>query len=851
MVLETMEEGEPKTRGYSLRTRSSVTASKENIQTPKPDIKTKKKAATGAVAQRALKNKNIYVSNTSTRKTRAQLKYDSDKEEKEYKEGQAKAKTKPVTIGSAMNKQSDITVKEAVESKEENIEPKATEGQSNELLTEDCQGFTSPSAKKEERELEKTLKAKDKQIKDVQFEDDTVATEGSSLPVPNQSVSESISSPEKCETPAECGPGAAGAAPAAPEAQTEKDEPGPPARSSDAKTSFWNLPPEEQILIVRRKLERIIHKKETNQTKAVDLLKIIERMEMTEVLMDSTKIDLTLEALKFILKDKEVVDRTDQLLLKLKKLKKQEKKTVNDMKWRQPSTNTEKADKVTVSSTSNLLQWMDKFIESDKDKTKSKLESIDKKLDSLKTGVKTLNPVTTGDDKNNCNNKETKQNSQNYDFVESNKDESYIQENTKVLEDCSKIETLLKSVNELSEDDEKVLFYLKDISYQQQQLNKDIWKKTVLRETLKKLKGSSNKQIRKLARKMLKRFSYEKEPGSDLNDIEKKMKEINIKPKKENVSGKSDVQEKVQDKVQDEVQDLIKRVESVSLKQNKQYDTSSKLFTPLIPDSSSTFGNSHPKSDDFRLKRLELENNIHRMKVKLDDYKPGKKYAEDELLRMLHDLNKAPVTLELLESTKIGMTVNNFRKIVDDKVLASFGRDIIRKWKKLIPASEHSNGKLVPVKDDPPPEPEPSIEDKEKQEKENSEKIRAHCRSLLISALSSGASQVKVDVARLGADIEEAIFQRFRETQTTKYRSQVTSRQFNIRSNPSLCENLLMGNISADEVAVMSHEDMASEDIKRTREEVRRAGLDSEPSSHQGDCTCRLCLPPWVIQSSR
>ena len=107
-----------------------------------------------------------------------------------------------------------------------------------------------------------------------------------------------------------------------------------------------------------------------------------------------------------------------------------------------------------------------------------------------------------------------------------------------------------------------------------------------------------------------------------------------------------------------------------------------------------------------------------------------------------------------------------------------------------------------------------------------------------------------MDVARLGADIEEAIFQRFRET-TTKYRSQVTSRQFNIRSNPSLCENLLMGNISAEEVAVMSHEDMASEDIKRTREEVRRAGLDSEPSSHQGDCTCRLCLPPWVIQSSR
>merc|ERR1719367_2479756 len=190
--------------------------------------------------------------------------------------------------------------------------------------------------------------------------------------------------------------------------------------------------------------------------------------------------------------------------------------------------------------------------------------------------------------------------------------------------------------------------------------------------------------------------------------------------------------------------------------------------------------------------------------MKLDDHKPDE-CAKADLLKFLNDLKKAPMTLELLESTKIGLSVNNFRKSVDDTELASIGKDIIRKWKALVPA------KTEPV---------------------------------------APVTSAEVNVERLGAAIEEAIFERFKET-SVKYRSQVASRQFNIRSNLSLCENLVVGNISPDEVAVMSHEDMASEDIKRTREELRRKGFDCVPSSHQaGDkfCTCRICVPPWLMQ---
>ena len=78
---------------------------------------------------------------------------------------------------------------------------------------------------------------------------------------------------------------------------------------------------------------------------------------------------------------------------------------------------------------------------------------------------------------------------------------------------------------------------------------------------------------------------------------------------------------------------------------------------------------------------------------------------------------------------------------------------------------------------------------------------------------------------------------------------QVTSRQFNIRTNLSLQENLLLGNLSSDEAAVMTHEDMATPDLKQMRADLRQKGFDCLPKSHvAGDkfCTCRLCLPPWI-----
>merc|ERR1719232_690546 len=103
-------------------------------------------------------------------------------------------------------------------------------------------------------------------------------------------------------------------------------------------------------------------------------------------------------------------------------------------------------------------------------------------------------------------------------------------------EDIPKLKKLIHSINKLSVDDENVFFYLKDISYMK--INKDICKKTDLKATLKKLKGSSHEKTQKLSRKLLHQINNENKPEADIADLEKSMKDIRIKNKDEKFDSK-------------------------------------------------------------------------------------------------------------------------------------------------------------------------------------------------------------------------------------------------------------------------------------------------------------------------
>ncbi|CAI9739787.1 transcription elongation factor S-II-like [Octopus vulgaris] len=63
--------------------------------------------------------------------------------------------------------------------------------------------------------------------------------------------------------------------------------------------------------------------------------------------------------------------------------------------------------------------------------------------------------------------------------------------------------------------------------------------------------------------------------------------------------------------------------------------------------------------------------------------------ASVDLLKSLQDL---PMTLDVLQKTRIGMTVNNFRKSSNADEVISLSKALIKSWKKLLPG-ESTNSK--------------------------------------------------------------------------------------------------------------------------------------------------------------
>ena len=98
--------------------------------------------------------------------------------------------------------------------------------------------------------------------------------------------------------------------------------------------------------------------------------------------------------------------------------------------------------------------------------------------------------------------------------------------------------------------------------------------------------------------------------------------------------------------------------------------------------------------------------------------------------------------------------------------------------------------------------------------------IDSKSRDLLAKALMSD-ELIKDDIlkiAKMAADIEKFIFQEFKRTDI-KYRNRVRSRISNLsdENNLKLREQVLNGTISAEELAKMSAQELASDRMKGLR----------------------------------
>uniref|UniRef100_A0A671G305 Transcription elongation factor A2 n=1 Tax=Rhinolophus ferrumequinum TaxID=59479 RepID=A0A671G305_RHIFE len=171
------------------------------------------------------------------------------------------------------------------------------------------------------------------------------------------------------------------------------------------------------------------------------------------------------------------------------------------------------------------------------------------------------------------------------------------------------------------------------------------------------------------------------------------------------------------------------------------------------------------------------EEEIARIARRLD--KMVTKKSAEGAMDLLRELKAMPVTLHLLQSTRVGMSVNALRKQSSDEEVIALAKSLIKSWKKLLDASD------AKARERRRGEPLPTSSSKEASEaKDPSRKrpelprtlstprmttfppvpvtcdaVRDKCREMLTAALRTDRDHVAIgaDCQRLSAQIEEYI----------------------------------------------------------------------------------------------
>ncbi|EDW02844.1 transcription elongation factor S-II [Drosophila grimshawi] len=118
--------------------------------------------------------------------------------------------------------------------------------------------------------------------------------------------------------------------------------------------------------------------------------------------------------------------------------------------------------------------------------------------------------------------------------------------------------------------------------------------------------------------------------------------------------------------------------------------------------------------------------------------------------------------------------------------------------------------------------------------------VRLKCREMLATALKMGeVPDGCAEPEEMAAELEDAIYMEFKNTDM-KYKNRIRSRVANLKDpkNPGLRGNFMCGAVSAKQLAKMTPEEMASDEMKKLREKfVKEAINDAQLATVQGTKT--------------
>ncbi|CAJ0607090.1 unnamed protein product [Cylicocyclus nassatus] len=244
---------------------------------------------------------------------------------------------------------------------------------------------------------------------------------------------------------------------------------------------------------------------------------------------------------------------------------------------------------------------------------------------------------------------------------------------------------------------------------------------------------------------------------------------------------------------------------------------------------------------------------------KLDKIIDGSKSSENAA-ELLEVLSKLPITIDILTKTRIGMTINDLRKKTSDEKLAKKAKSLIKEWKNLVdkredkkektprhepsssnPSSKSNGNGTTPNQHAPkpaaPPVPTQSYSSNFPPKHLEKDEMRLKSVQMILNALRyTELPDGTHDPEEIAVRVEEKLFSVHKGT-GDKYKAALRSRVFNLRDkkNPALRENVLTGVVKPERFAVMSSEEMASDEVREMRDKFNKAALlEHQMSVQQG-----------------
>lgn len=235
--------------------------------------------------------------------------------------------------------------------------------------------------------------------------------------------------------------------------------------------------------------------------------------------------------------------------------------------------------------------------------------------------------------------------------------------------------------------------------------------------------------------------------------------------------------------------------------------------------------------------------------------------SDSQALDLLKTLQTLNVNLEILTNTRIGMTVNELRKSSQDEEVIALSKTLIKVWKRFLadtprkdaPSTNNTSSSASKTSSSSSSKNSSSKSSSSSGKKEDkkggsqasfpassmTDAIRIKCKEMLAAALKTDDPEICASAEELAEELEEAIFMEFKNTDM-RYKNRIRSRVANLKDakNPALRTNFLGGAITAQKLAKMTPEEMASDEMKNLRERfVKEAINDAQLATVQGTKT--------------